>query len=96
MSLPLTLPILFYLPFIMPEAACYIPVCQTGNPQVCWLSNVVKPREQHFYSFGLLIYWRKEGSELGHAVLSVEQFVNHRYAGERRDLAEGVRGGSAW
>lgn len=74
------------------RSSCYIPACQTGNPQVCWLSNVVKPREQRSYSFALLIYRRRDESEPGHAVLSVEQSVNHRAAGERRDLAEGVRG----
>lgn len=74
------------------RSSCYIPACQTGNPQVCWLSNVVRPREQRSYSFSLLIYRRREGSELGHAVLSVEQFVNRRGAGERHDLAGGVRG----
>lgn len=74
------------------RSSCYIPTCQTGSPQVCWLSNVVKPREQRSYSFGLLIYQRREGSQLGHAVFSVEQYVNHRGASERRDLARGVRG----
>lgn len=59
---------------------------------MCWLSNVVKPRELRSSSFGLLISWRREGGESGHAVLSVEQFVNRRGAGERHDLAGSARG----
>lgn len=42
------------------RSSCYIPACQTGNPQVCCLSNTVKTKEQDSCSFTLWIYNKSE------------------------------------
>lgn len=42
------------------RSSCYIPACQTGNPQVCCLSNTLKTKEQDSCSFTLWIYNQSE------------------------------------